>query len=303
MTTAWIVLRQTVLMFLYMGIGALLFHRRLITKEGSRSLANLLLYVVLPCVVVKSFCVDRADKSLTEFLVSLLAAAAVLLLAMAAAHLFFRRSPIDDFGAAFSNAGFMGFPLVAAVLGSDAIFYAAGYVALLNVMQWTYGQALISGDRSFLSSASVLKNPIVLSLVVGLILFLFQIPLPSLVTDALGTLAGLNTPLAMVILGVYLSQTDILTLFTDPHLYLVSAARLLLIPILTMIALRFLPEQYEVIATTLLIVAGAPIGSNVAVYAQKLGKDYAYAVRIVCLSTILSILTMPFLFFIESLAH
>lgn len=303
MTTAWIVLRQTVLMFLYMGIGALLFHRRLITKEGSRSLANLLLYVVLPCVVVKSFCVDRADKSLTEFLVSLLAAAAVLLLAMAAAHLFFRRSPIDDFGAAFSNAGFMGFPLVTAVLGSDAIFYAAGYVALLNVMQWTYGQALISGDRSFLSSVSVLKNPIVLSLVVGLILFLFQIPLPSLVTDALGTLAGLNTPLAMVILGVYLAQTDILTLFTDPHLYLVSAARLLLIPILTMIALQFLPGRYEAIATTLLIVAGAPVGSNVAVYAQKLGKDYAYAVRIVCLSTILSILTMPFLFFIESLAH
>lgn len=303
MTTAWIVLRQTVLMFLYMGIGALLFHRRLITKEGSRSLANLLLYVVLPCVVVKSFCVDRADKSLTEFLVSLLAAAAVLLLAMAAAHLFFRRSPIDDFGAAFSNAGFMGFPLVTAVLGSDAIFYAAGYVALLNVMQWTYGQALISGDRSFLSSVSVLKNPIVLSLVVGLILFLFQIPLPSLVTDALGTLAGLNTPLAMVILGVYLAQTDILTLFTDPHLYLVSAARLLLIPILTMIVLQFLPGRYETIATTLLIVAGAPVGSNVAVYAQKLGKDYAYAVRIVCLSTILSILTMPFLFFIESLAH
>lgn len=303
MTTAWIVLRQTVLMFLYMGIGALLFHRRLITKEGSRSLANLLLYVVLPCVVVKSFCVDRADKSLTEFLVSLLAAAAVLLLAMAAAHLLYRRSPIDDFGAAFSNAGFMGFPLVTAVLGSDAIFYAAGYVALLNVMQWTYGQALISGDRSFLSSVSVLKNPIVLSLVVGLILFLFQIPLPSLVTDALGTLAGLNTPLAMVILGVYLAQTDILTLFTDPHLYLVSAARLLLIPILTMIALQFLPGRYEAIATTLLIVAGAPVGSNVAVYAQKLGKDYAYAVRIVCLSTILSILTMPFLFFIESLAH
>lgn len=295
MATVFIVLRQSIIMFVYMAIGGLLFQKGLITKEGSKSLANLLLYAVLPCVVVKSFCVARTPERMSGLLVSFLAALGILLLAMAVSHLLFQKNPIDDFGAAFSNAGFMGFPLVAAVQGSEAIFYAAGFVALLNALQWTYGQSLISGDPGYRSPKAILKNPLVLSLLLGILLFCFEIPVPAIASDLLAALAALNAPLAMVILGVYLAQTDARTLFNDPHLYVVAAARLVLIPLLTILVLKLLPAQYAAIATTLVIVAAAPIGSNVAVYAQKLGKDYAYAVRGVCLSTLLSAITMPLL--------
>lgn len=295
MATVFIVLRQSIIMFVYMAIGGLLFQKGLITKEGSKSLANLLLYVVLPCVVVKSFCVARTPERMSGLLVSFLAALGILLLAMAVSHLLFKKNPIDDFGAAFSNAGFMGFPLVAAVQGSEAIFYAAGFVALLNALQWTYGQSLISGDPGYRSPKAILKNPLVLSLLLGILLFCFEIPVPAIASDLLAALAALNAPLAMVILGVYLAQTDPKTLFNDPHLYVVAAARLVLIPLLTAWMLKLLPAQYAAITTTLVIVAAAPIGSNVAVYAQKLGKDYAYAVRGVCLSTLLSAITMPLL--------
>lgn len=295
MATVFIVLRQIVIMFVYMAIGGLLFQKGLITKEGSKSLANLLLYAVLPCVVVKSFCVARTPERMSGLLVSFLAALGILLLAMAVSHLLFKKNPIDDFGAAFSNAGFMGFPLVAAVQGSEAIFYAAGFVALLNALQWTYGQSLISGDPGYRSPKAILKNPLVLSLLLGMLIFCFELPVPAIASDLLAALAALNAPLAMVILGVYLAQTDARSLFNDPHLYVVAAARLVLIPLLTILVLKLLPAQYAAIATTLVIVAAAPIGSNVAVYAQKLGKDYAYAVRGVCLSTLLSAITMPLL--------
>lgn len=295
MATVFIVLRQSIIMFVYMAIGGLLFQKGLITKEGSKSLANLLLYAVLPCVVVKSFCVARTPERVSGLLVSFLAALGILLLAMAVSHLLFKKNPIDDFGAAFSNAGFMGFPLVAAVQGSEAIFYAAGFVALLNALQWTYGQSLISGDPGYRSPKAILKNPLVLSLLLGILIFCFEIPVPAIASDLLAALAALNAPLAMVILGVYLAQTDAKTLFNDPHLYVVAAARLVLIPLLTILVLKLLPAEYAAIATTLVIVAAAPIGSNVAVYAQKLGKDYAYAVRGVCLSTLLSAITMPLL--------
>lgn len=295
MATVFIVLRQSIIMFVYMAIGGLLFKKGLITKEGSKSLANLLLYAVLPCVVVKSFCVARTPERMSGLLVSFLAALGILLLAMAVSHLLFKKNPIDDFGAAFSNAGFMGFPLVAAVQGSEAIFYAAGFVALLNALQWTYGQSLISGDPSYRSPKAILKNPLVLSLLLGILIFCFELPVPAIASDLLAALAALNAPLAMVILGVYLAQTDARTLFNDPHLYVVAAARLVLIPLLTAWMLKLLPAQYAAITTTLVIVAAAPIGSNVAVYAQKLGKDYAYAVRGVCLSTLLSAITMPLL--------
>lgn len=295
MATVFIVLWQIVIMFVYMAIGGLLFQKGLITKEGSKSLANLLLYAVLPCVVVKSFCVARTPERVSGLLVSFLAALGILLLAMAVSHLLFKKNPIDDFGAAFSNAGFMGFPLVAAVQGSEAIFYAAGFVALLNALQWTYGQSLISGDPSYRSPKAILKNPLVLSLLLGMLIFCFELPVPAIASDLLAALAALNAPLAMVILGVYLAQTDARSLFNDPHLYVVAAARLVLIPLLTILVLKLLPAEYAAIATTLVIVAAAPIGSNVAVYAQKLGKDYAYAVRGVCLSTLLSAITMPLL--------
>ena len=295
MATVFIVLRQIVIMFLYMAIGGLLFQKGLITKEGSKSLANLLLYVVLPCLVVKSFCVARTPERTSGLLVSFLAALGILLLAMAVSHLLFKKNPIDDFGAAFSNAGFMGFPLVAAVQGNEAIFYAAGFVALLNALQWTYGQSLISGDPGYRSPKAILKNPLVLSLLLGILIFCFEIPVPAIASDLLAALSALNAPLAMVILGVYLAQTDPKTLFNYPHLYVVAAARLVLIPLLTILVLKLLPARYAAIATTLVIVAAAPIGSNVAVYAQKLGKDYAYAVRGVCLSTLLSAITMPLL--------
>lgn len=295
MATVFIVLRQSIIMFVYMAIGGLLFQKGLITKEGSKSLANLLLYAVLPCVVVKSFCVARTPERMSGLLVSFLAALGILLLAMAVSHLLFKKNPIDDFGAAFSNAGFMGFPLVAAVQGSEAIFYAAGFVALLNALQWTYGQSLISGDPSYRSPKAILKNPLVLSLLLGMLIFCFELPVPAIASDLLAALAALNAPLAMVILGVYLAQTDARSLFNDPHLYVVAAVRLVLIPLLTILVLKLLPAQYAAIATTLVIVAAAPIGSNVAVYAQKLGKDYAYAVRGVCLSTLLSAITMPLL--------
>ena len=295
MATVFIVLRQSIIMFVYMAIGGLLFKKGLITKEGSKSLANLLLYAVLPCVVVKSFCVARTPERMSGLLVSFLAAFGILLLAMAVSHLLFKKNPIDDFGAAFSNAGFMGFPLVAAVQGSEAIFYAAGFVALLNALQWTYGQSLISGDPSYRSPKAILKNPLVLSLLLGILIFCFELPVPAIASDLLAALAALNAPLAMVILGVYLAQTDARTLFNDPHLYVVAAARLVLIPLLTAWMLKLLPAQYAAITTTLVIVAAAPIGSNVAVYAQKLSKDYAYAVRGVCLSTLLSAITMPLL--------
>ena len=298
MENAIILLQQIVIMFLYMGVGYILFKLNLITKEGSKSLANLLLYVVLPCVLIKSFCLERTPEKVKYLLISFAAAAVLLAAAMVISHLVFRKHPVDDFGAAFSNAGFIGFPLITAVLGEGAVFYAAGFVALVNVLQWTYGQKLMSGSTSKQSLGSAVKNPLVISVAVGLVIFFCNIPLPSIATSSLSAFAALNTPLAMVILGVYLAQTDIVSIFTEPQLYLTALVRLVLIPLVSVCLMKILMRGYPDISLALLLSACAPIGSNVAVYAQKLGKDYTHAVKIVCLSTFLSVITMPLLMMI-----
>ena len=228
-----VVLGQILLMFLYLIIGYVLYRTGLITQEGSKALAHLLLYCVLPCVVLKSFCIEYSAKGAVELAVSIAAGAGVLLLSMAVSWLFFRKDPMAQIGVAFSNAGFMGFPLVTAVLGGEAVFYAAGFVALLNALQWTYGQAKLSGDKKYIQLGAVLKNPLVLSLLGGVVIYFCRIPVPQFLRTPMGAIAGMNAPLAMIVLGVYLARTDLKAIFTRPRLYALSAVRLVVIPLLT----------------------------------------------------------------------
>ena len=159
--------------------------------------------------MIRSFQVEYSPEKARELLISIAVGALLLLAAMLIAHVLLRKNPIDDFGAAFSNAGFMGFPLITALLGGDAVFYAAGFVAMLNALQWTYGQYLLSGDRADLSLKKIFSSPLVLSLLLGLALFFLRIQLPPLIGSAVSSLSAMNAPLAMVILGVYLAQMDV----------------------------------------------------------------------------------------------
>lgn len=116
--------------------------------------------------------------------------------------------------------------------------------------------------------------------------------LPAALMRTLSGLSALNAPLAMMVLGVYVAQADFKTLWTDPALYKVSAVRLLLIPLLTAGLLKLFSMEYAM-AGALLIAASAPVGANVAVYAQIHGKDYIYASKTVVVSTLLSVVSLP----------
>jgi len=292
MEAALILARQILIMFIYMGIGYVLFKKNLITKEGSKSLAHLLLYCILPCVIIRSLAMAQTETG-SALIISFVISTAALALAMLVSKLLFHNNPTDNFGCSFSNAGFMGFPLIAAILGGKAVFYAASFVALLNALQWTYGQWILSKNRALVSGKAVLQNPIVISMLIGLIIFATNLQLPDIITDTMNSIANLNAPVAMIILGIYMAQTEVGKMLVEPRLYYVSIIRLLLIPGLTLGLILLMPQSWHRIAAPILIAAAAPIGSNVAVYAQKLNLDYTYAVQVVCVSTILSLVCMP----------
>ena len=109
----------------------------------------------------------------------------------------------------------------------------------------------------------------------------------------LSTVAGINTPLSMFTVGVYLAQTDVLGMFRKKQVYFVSLVRLILIPFMSLLFLSLLPETWHDMKLALLLAAACPVGANVAVYAQLHGKDYPYAVETVVLSTLLSMLSIP----------
>lgn len=289
-----LLLHQNIIMFVYLLIGYGLYRRKLITAQGSGEIGKVLLYVIMPVAIVKSYMKEYSGELLTGFLISLSAAFGALLLSMLISALVFRRkSTVRQFGAAFSNAGFIGIPLVQMTLGEEAVFYVASFVALLNILQWTYGVFIITGDKTQVSLKKIITNPIVISFIVGLLLFFLPIEIPETLTGVIGTLAAMNGPLAMIILGAYLAQVRLKELFTDKLAYLCTAVRLIVIPMLTIAIFLVVPDKYGTIRLAVMLAAAAPVGSNVAIFAQLFHKEYTDAVKDVCLSTLFSILTMP----------
>ena len=294
MELAMIVFRQTLVMFLFMLAGFALFKGKKITVQGSRDMAALLLWLVVPTVLLNSFCVEFSVEKLRLFALSSLLGALALLLAMAAARLLYRDRPIDDLAAAFSNCGFMGIPLVQAAVGQEAVFFLVGIIAIMNVLQWTYGVRVLTGKKGPVSLKFILCNPILAGTLIGLVLFVTGLGarLPSVVSSTLSGIAAMNAPLGMLILGCYLAQTRLGDIFTTPRLYWLSAARLILIPLITLLVFWPLPVERE-IKLAVFLSASAPVGVNVAVYAQLHGLDYPYACQTISLSTLLSTVTLP----------
>lgn len=129
----------------------------------------------------------------------------------------------------------------------------------------------------------------------GLVLFFSQMQLPAIFVKTLDFCAGLNTPLAMFAVGVYLAQCRFGKMLKKGKLYAISAVRLLLIPLIVLALLTVIPGINNDIRYAVLIAAVCPVGSNLAVYAQLHNKDYTYAVETVAVSTLLCIITIPLL--------
>ena len=300
MDVALLVAKQILIMFLYMLCGYVLFKGKKITKEGSGSLASLLVWLVIPVVLVKSFCVVPTRDRIIGLGLSTLAAIIAQGLSILVCRVVFKKRPIDHFAAAFSNAGFLGIPLVTATLGGDSVFYIVFFVAMLNILQWLYGVAVIQETKMEFRPKTLL-HPLILGTGIGLVLFFtgWGVKLPEILTGTMAGIAAVNSPIAMLVMGVYLAQADMKTLWNDKHLYILSLVRLVVIPLLTLgvfwILKILIPGFTSQILLALLLAAICPVGANVAVYAQLHNKDYVYASKTVVISTLLCLVTMPFI--------
>lgn len=288
-----LLISKLLIMFLFMMIGVILFRKKIITDAGSESLASLLIHLILPCVIINGFLVERTPEKLIGFLLSFLISVLSLSISILIARKCFSQNPIGHFAAAFSNPGFFGIPLIIAVMGTDSVFYIAPFIACLNILQWTYGVSVLKNERIKIQFDKIIKSPFIISFMIGIVLFLSQIPIPNIIETVISTSADLNTPIAMIVSGIYLAKANIKSMFTQIDFYKISIVRLLLIPALSLLLLYFIPNTYIEVKISLFLATACPVGSNVAVYAQLHGKNYIYAVQTVVLSTLLSMATIP----------
>lgn len=293
MDISLIVLTQTAIMFIYILVGFVLYKGKLLNENGAKAIGNILVYLVIPTVVIKAFFIERTKETTMSLLYSFGLGALSLLIAILISFIVFRnKRRVCNFSSSFSNAAFMGIPLVTALFGDIAVIYITGMIALLNILQYTYGQFIISGDRKSIKILNMLKSPVVISLLIGLLLYCINIDLPSLVKTPITGFAALNAPLAMLLIGIYLARVRLKSLFIVKIVYLVSFLRLLLIPVITVSIFKFFNIDVKILGA-ITIAAAAPVGSNVVVFAQKNEVEPELAVLAVCQSTLFSIVTLP----------
>lgn len=289
--------QQVLVLFILIGVGFACGKKGILTDESSKKITDIVLYVVTPCVMISAFQREFSMHLLGNILITALCATASIAATVFIAKLIFHdkntaRKKVLQFSAIFSNCGFMSLPLQKAILGDDGWFYGSIFVAVFNVIVWTYGLVMMSGDKKQMSVKKLAFNPGIVGVLIALIIFVLRIKLPYIISQPIDYLAALNTPLPMLIIGFYLSQADLKKAFTDAGAYLAMAVRLAVVPLLSMFVMHLLNVD-PTIMIACVIASSAPTAATTTMFAAKYGRDVELSVSIVASTTLVSIITMP----------
>jgi malate permease and related proteins len=296
-------LTQTIILFILMGVGFAAGKMKIIEEAGNRSVSRLLVNFVLPALIVDSmqrpFSPEMRDLALSTLGVSFLAYALAFPLAWLLVKALRAKGGergAHAFGAIFSNCAFMGFPVIEAILGKDAIFAASVANIPFQFLAFSVGAYMLAGTaghsvklglRSFVTPAAV-------SAIVGFGLFAGGVALPPPLAKALGLLGGIITPLSMILIGSIVSRMDWRSAIARPRVYATSVFRLALFPLGLYALLRALGATGLVLSVPV-ILSAMPVAANSAILAEAYGGDSETASALVLVSTLLSVATIPVL--------
>ncbi|MGN8631199.1 AEC family transporter [Blautia sp. HCP3S3_G3] len=299
-----LIFNQLLKMLFIMLLAVICFKIGLINQEGNRNLSNLLLMVINPCVILTVYQTDYEPRLVKGLLISFAAAVIAHILAIAIARVLIRAKDnrnyaIERFAAVYSNCGFIGIPLINSVLGSEGVFYLTAYMTVFNILAWTHGLTLLTKKFDPKCLKEGILSPIVLATLAAMALFFAQIRIPDVLLDSMTYVADMNTPVAMMIAGFSLAQTDLKKTFTHVRLYWVSFVKLLAVPFAVLIFLGFFHLDYTVAYTTL-IAAACPVSATTTMMCIRLNDNYTYASEIFSFTTVLSIVTIPLVAFAAS---
>ena len=292
---------QVVVLFILMGLGFIGNKTKLITLDGSKVMSDVVLYFVTPCLIINSFSNMECDKQhLNGLIICFVSFFAIMAATIALVHVIFRgkdekKMRVLRFGLVFSNVGYMGIPLQEAVLGEEGVFYGAVCVGVFNLLVWTYGVICSSGNIKNLSVKTLIFNPGLIAVTVGLIIFLGSIPVAKYlppVHTTLGYMANLNTPIAMMVIGFNLANSNIIASLKSASTYLVAALRLIAVPLASLFVLLLCGIRGDILVS-LVVASSAPVAAVTTVFAIKYDNDINTSVNLVAFTTLLSIVTMP----------
>lgn len=212
-----------------------------------------------------------------------------------------QQSIVHQLHTMFGNIVFLGFPLIDALFpGGIGIFYAAIYQFASNSITFTYGVYSLSSGTQKAGYKSLL-NINSIAIFAGLLVYVLKIPLPGIMIDAFHGLGKCTSPLSMIYIGALIAGISFKQALKSWSSYVLSALKLLVIPILLTIIYFFLITFFNIsldpIAFYVIVLQAAmPCQAIVVVLTRRYNGDYVLATNNLIISTLLSIITLPLLF-------
>jgi hypothetical protein len=191
----------------------------------------------------------------------------------------------------FGNTGFIGIPLIQAVLGSQALIYIVIFNIYYNLLFYSYGFYIAGGEDSRFSPKNLLNVGNV-SLILAILVFLWQPKLPELVQSTVTYMSNATVFLAMAVIGINLARSNLKPIFTQRKLYGFIALRFLLVPIILAVMLRFFVRD-DLMYGTVVLLSAVPVGNLSLMHLEEIGEDGTAVSQGIILSTILAIVTIP----------
>lgn len=288
--------KQILIMFIILMLGVICNLRGLITKDGTKSLSIVELNIVNPVLIFMSYQTDYEPALMKGLLWAFLLAAVSFAAAIPFSMIFVpkksRYSVIQRFSVVYSNCGFMGIPLIINIYGSNGVLYLTAYITLFNLLVWTHGYMMMKGKRDFSTLVKALLSPSVIATVLGFIFYITQIRLPEIPYKAMDYISAMNTPLAMLIAGATVAQTNILKAFKGIEIYRVCAGKLLIVPALTFALVRFTPAP-DIVKMVITIAAACPVATTGTMFAITMDRHPQKCSEFFAVTTVLSGLTLP----------
>jgi predicted permease len=296
---------RMIVLFLTLAVGYFSGKRRIMTEESNLYLSKFLVKVANPLLVISSVLSGEHPLSnlqvLELTLVSVCCYIVIIALSFLIPPLLGRqrdKAGVYRFIFIFSNTGFIGYPVVEALFGKSALFYVTVFVLTFQFFCWSYGVNIMQeGHKKFRFNPKMLLHPCIVSALLAYLIYFTGMKFPSIVGDAVSYVGDLTSPVSMLVIGCALAQMPLKKVFGNWKLYVLAAAKMILVPVAAYYCLRPILHDPMLLGISVVILC-MPAASSTTVISYEYGGDVDLASAGVFITTLLSIVSIPTLMYL-----
>ena len=309
---------QILILNAYMLIGYMVRKKEILTSQGSTDLSKLLVNIIFPIFIFNAFRIDYNPDYFKIMVAMAIMVLMYLVISLILGKLFAKRftdNPIDNrtfvYNTVFGNVAFLAFPIIATIFKGrpEAIFFASIFTLVQNAFQWTVGINLIKPQKNILSSIKNMFQPQLVAIILGMIFYFFRITLPTPIIDFLNSIGNMAIPIALIVTGSTLVGFKITDIVANRTVQAAAILKTLLFPLVFIAILVFLPlnilgSDYAFMLRTIIVIQVAgPLQASATAFIKTFGGNDDMTARVVFLSTIYCLGTIPLFLFVSNLFH